>query len=74
VRWLDSGSERIVFVFNHQPQPVRLTAALRAEGASYSAHDLLADKPTPVAVRDGSVVLESRLEAGSVWVVRLTPR
>jgi beta-galactosidase len=74
VRWLESGRERIVFAFNHQRQPIQMTAALRVPGASYSAEDVVADEAVPVAVRDGSVVLDSRLEPGQVRVVRLTPR
>jgi beta-galactosidase len=74
VRWLESERERIVFTFNHQSQPIQITAALRAPGRSYSAHDLVADTPVPAAVRDRSVVLQNRLDPGTVWVVRLTPR
>ena len=74
VRWLESGSERIVFAFNHQGQPIRMTAALRAPGEHYSARDIVEDKPASVAVRDGSVILDSHLEPGQVSVVRLTPR
>jgi beta-galactosidase len=74
VRWLESGRERLVFAFNHQGQPIQMAAAVRAPDASYSAQDIVADKAASVTVRDGSAILENRLEPGQVWVVRLTPR
>ncbi len=60
VRFLDSGRERLMFVFNHKAEPAEVSVRLRG---SYKATDLVAGEALPR--------LEKRIAAQDVWVVRL---
>jgi hypothetical protein len=71
VRWLESGRDRLIFVFNHEARPLDVSVSLRVPDASWAGHDLVADASLPVAVREGAAVIASRLEPGGVRVVRL---
>jgi beta-galactosidase len=71
VRLLESGAEKLVFIFNHQPQPAELTVALHLPAANYTATDLVTGEPVAL----GAPLKLSRKIAGKdVWVVRLSPR
>jgi beta-galactosidase len=65
VRWLESGSDRIVFVFNHGRSPIEPQITMRG-AENYSAMDLVSGVATPV--------LRKRIAPQDVWVVKLTPR
>jgi len=61
VRMLEVGSDRLVFVFNHQDQPVE--PVIRVPG-NWNASDLTTGAPLSR--------LSKRLALGEVWVVRLS--
>ena len=68
VRSLESGSDRLVFVFNHGSEEAAATVRL-AVGAS--ATDIVTGKPVELA-RDGDrSVMRGRIGARDVWVVRI---
>jgi beta-galactosidase len=71
VRLLEAGADRLVFVFNHQPQPADLTVTLRLPGGEYSATDLVTGEPVPMTA---PLRLSRRIAGKDVWVVRLSPR
>ncbi|HEX8985282.1 MAG TPA: beta-galactosidase [Bryobacteraceae bacterium] len=71
VRLLESGAERLVFVFNHQEQPADVTVALRLPDADYKATDLVTGQPVALAA---PLKMSGRIPAKDVWVVRLSPR
>jgi beta-galactosidase GanA len=71
VRWLESGRDRLVFIFNHEGRPLDVSVSLRAPDAAYAGHDLVADAPLTVTVREGAAAITSHLEPGDVRVVRL---
>ncbi len=62
VRLLESGSDRLLFAFNHQDTPVE--PSIRIAG-NWSASDLSTGQPVPRLTR--------RLAPGEVWVLRLQP-
>jgi len=71
VRWLESGRDRLVFVFNHEDRPLDVSVSLQVPDASYHGTDLVAGSAIPVAVRDGAAAITTHLEPGDVRVVRL---
>jgi beta-galactosidase len=74
VRHLESGSNALLFVFNHGAQPVAASAGLRLPAGRYGATDLIAGQQIDAA-RDGdSVRIRGTVDPQSVWVVRLTPQ
>jgi beta-galactosidase len=70
VRWLDSGADRIVFVFNHNQKAADTDVAVRTSRA-WNAVDLVTGKPVTLAQSGGILRLDRRLDAGDVWVLRL---
>jgi beta-galactosidase len=74
VRTLESGSDRLVFVFNHEKAASDAGVSLPVQAGDYDAMDLVAERAVPV-VRSGEFLeLKTRLEAGGVWVVRIRRR
>lgn len=73
VHWLESGPDRLVFVFNHAPQAVGSMVRLRLPGA-WQAEDLA--RPAPVALRSaaGTVEFAVHLAPSQVRVLKLSPR
>ena len=71
VRLLESGAERLVFVFNHQAKPADVTVALRLPEANYKASDLATGQPVTLAA---PLKMSGKIPAKDVWVVRLSPR
>ena len=69
VRYLESGPDKLVFVFHHQRQPAELTVGLRVAG-EYSGLDLVTGKP--VEFTRGK--MSRRLAPDEVWVVKLSPK
>lgn len=74
VRVLESGRERVVFVFNHQAQPAQTVVTLRLPGGDYAVADLVTGQLVPVTPDGAALKIEKRLPAQDVWVVRLTPK
>ncbi len=71
VRWLESGRDRLVFIFNHQKQAADLSVTLRIPKANYTATDLV----TGQRIESGAPLkIARRLGAGEVWVVRVSPQ
>jgi hypothetical protein len=64
VQMLESGRERLLFVFNHSKQAVEPALTLRE--SSYSATDLKTGQPVEE--------LSARIPPEDVWVLRLSPR
>jgi beta-galactosidase len=74
VRYLESGADILLFVFNHSKQPVEPSIALRLKGHSYRGVDLVTGQPVQVSGREGDVRLAALIGPEDVWVVRLSPR
>jgi hypothetical protein len=71
VRTLESGADRLVFVFNHEKAATDASVALRMPAGNYEATDLVEERAI-APVRNGeSLELKKRIEGGEVWVVRL---
>ena len=69
VRTLESGADRLVFVFNHEKTPTDAGVTLPA--GNYQASDLMDDSAVTVA-REGTILsLKKRLDSNVVWAVRL---
>jgi beta-galactosidase len=71
VRMLETGRDKLVFVFNHQPQAADLSVTLRLPASKYAAADLVTGKPVSIT---NQFVLATKVGANDVWVVRLSPR
>jgi beta-galactosidase len=72
VRTLQSGADTLVFAFNHSPRPADASFGLRMPPGAYRGVDLATGQSVEIA-RDGVFLrFKRRLEASSVWVVRLT--
>jgi len=74
VRYLESGRDVLVFVFNHGKMAIEPTVALRLAGASYSGLDLVKAQPVEVAVEAGQATLHGAIGPEDVWVVKLSPK
>ena len=73
VRTLDSGSDELVFVFNHANEPVNASFRLRPRAGVRNARDLISNSAVD-AVAEGEYLRFARKLGGSdVWVLRLTP-
>jgi beta-galactosidase len=71
-RTLESGSDTLLFVFNHDKQAVDAEIGVRLPAGAYQASDLVEDGQVKT-VRAGQLVeLSKHLEPSAVWVVRLT--
>ena len=75
VRILESGPERIVFIFNHQKSPIEPAVSYRTGSSQvrYSATDLIAGRPAPLERGEGVTLIRGRIGSGEVRVLRLTP-
>jgi len=71
VRFLESGSDVLVFAFNHAKQPVQADFALRLQQKAYSGADLETGRAVDVGP---GVRMKSAIAAEDVWVVRLSPK
>ncbi len=69
VRYLESGRDTLLFVFNHEKTPAAPSIHLRFLKAAHTATDLTTGREI-----EGGPVLRPRLEPNSAWVVKLTPR
>ena len=69
VRWLESGAEKIVFVFNHEEREI--TPAISMRLAASTATDLASGASVPLVETGGRTRFGKRLRPGEVWVLRL---
>jgi beta-galactosidase len=74
VRYLESGSDILVFIFNHGKQSIEPTVSLRLGGKSFIGLDLVSAKPVPVAGEGGLAKLHGVVGPEDVWVVKLSPK
>ncbi|MGD0580892.1 MAG: beta-galactosidase, partial [Bryobacteraceae bacterium] len=74
VRYLESGTNVLLFVFNHSKQPMEPSIALRLKGRSYRGVDLITGMPVQVFGGEGHVRLTAPIGPEDVWVVQLSPR
>ena len=73
VRVLNSGSSKLVYVFNHAREPVDASFAIRLNG-QYTATDLITNKSAALDRNGPWLNLKSHLPATEVWVLKLTPQ
>lgn len=74
VRYLESGSDRLAFAFNHGKQSVDVSISLKLPGHSYRGSDLVTGKPVQALEDAGLVKFRGHIAAEDVWVVLLSPR
>jgi beta-galactosidase len=74
VRYLESGRDILLFVFNHGSQAIDPSVSLRRPGRSYSGVDLLTQNAVPTAVEADGITIRERIAPDDVWVVKLSPR
>ena len=73
-RVLESGRERILFVFNHQGESAQTAVSLRMPAGEWAAADLITAQNVPLS-REGTLLkLEKRIGPEDVWVVRVAPK
>jgi beta-galactosidase len=72
VRYLESGGDILLFVFNHGAERAAGTVSLSVAGGHYAATDLVTAADLPVRTDGGTVRLDVSLEAWDVSVVRLS--
>jgi len=70
-RLLESGSDRLLFVFNHEKTAANASVALRLAGGAFTATDLLEDRPVATVGKGESIEVNLRLDPGMVGVVHL---
>ncbi len=73
VRFLDAGSDRLLFVLNHAPAQVTSAVSIRVPEGQYAALDLVTGRDLPVRSSVGGITLDVALAAHDVQVVRLSP-
>lgn len=73
VRYLESGRDLLVFMFNHQPKPVQAAVELRVPEANYRGNEVVSGDAVAATTRDGRVSVHKQMGASDVWVVRLRP-
>jgi beta-galactosidase len=74
VRYLESGADRLVFVFNHAKQPVDAPVSIRLGVSEWSAVDLVDQKPVALD-RAGSVIrFQSKIASDGVQTLKFTRR
>jgi beta-galactosidase len=70
-RTLETGRDILLFVFNHDKQPVDAEVGIRFAAGGYHASDLVENQPVKITRAGPSVDLKKHLESSAVWVVRL---
>lgn len=69
VRYMESGKDRILYVFNHGQTPAASTVALQG---GWRAIDLITDKPFAAVAVEGNTRFDVRVSARDVRVLHLT--
>ncbi len=71
VRLLESGSERLAFIFHHAPQAGDVSVGLRLPGG-WRATDLVSGAAVAAVPANGVVRVAKRMAPSEVWVIRLS--
>lgn len=74
VRYLESGRDILLFVFNHGSQAIEPSVSLRLPDRSYSGVDLVTQNAVQIAAEPGGLTIRKRIAPDDVWVVKLSPR
>jgi len=74
VRYLESGRDILLFVFNHGSQAIEPSVSLRLPDRSYSGVDLVTQNAVQTAAEPGGLTIRKRIAPDDVWVVKLSPR
>jgi beta-galactosidase len=70
-RLLESGSDRLLFVFNHEKMAATANVTLRLGGGAFTATDLLENRPVAIVEKSDSIEVNLRLAPDEVGVVHL---
>ncbi|MBN9659566.1 MAG: beta-galactosidase [Acidobacteria bacterium] len=71
---LESGTDRLVFVFNHTGKPVESTVRLTMPSGAFQALDLITAGSVALQSAPQSVEFQVRLDPNAVRVLKLSPR
>jgi len=74
VRYLDSGSDRLVFVFNHSKQAAQSHVSIRMAAGNYSAVDLVTDSPVALERNAASIRFQTSLKPDGVRVLKVSSK
>jgi beta-galactosidase len=72
VRLLESGTDALLFVFNHNPQAVDSRINVRLAPGAWNAADLETDRSVDAARQADSLSLQKQFEPAEVWIVKLS--
>ena len=73
VRRLTSDGVQILFTFNHAKGPAEATISIRLPWPHAKGFNLETGQAVSIRDTKGEVVVQKRLAAGEIWVVKLTP-
>jgi beta-galactosidase len=71
VRRLVSHHEQLIFIFNHAQHPAQASISIQVPWNVQQARDIVTDRPVKFSESHGDVVLNQKLGAGEIRVVRL---
>lgn len=74
VRIMQSGSEWLIFVFNHAGKSAEPTVRVKMPAGKYRTSDLETGRPVTSSYENGALVLNHAMSPEEVWVVRVTPQ
>jgi len=74
VRYLESGADTVVFVFNHGAQAVEPELSLLIRPGTYRGTNLVTGAPVEVENGNNAVTLRGRIEPKDVLIVDLSPK
>jgi beta-galactosidase len=74
VRYLESGNDRLVFVFNHSKQAVETQVSIRLGAGTWSAVDLVTDKPVALEHSGSDVRFQTKLGPDGVMALKVSPK
>jgi beta-galactosidase len=74
VRYLESGNDRLVFVFNHSKQAVQTPVGIRLGAGDWSAVDLVAERPIAIDRAGSAVRFQTNLRPDGVQVLKFSPK
>jgi beta-galactosidase len=74
VRYLESGRDILLFVFNHGNQAIDPSISLRLPEQSYTGIDLVTQNAVKTVAGANGTTIRERIAPDDVWVVKLSPR
>jgi beta-galactosidase len=74
VRTMESGAEKLVFVFNHGSDAVEPAIRVSLPQGAYSVKDLATGQALGAGYERDAVVLKKIITANDVWAVRISPK